>query len=697
MILPLRTSIEPRRLNYPDTLRGEHVDVYHGVSVPDPYRWLEDLDSEATRGWVADQKRLTTEYLQALPEREEVRRRLTELWSFPRWAAPFRQGGRYFFVRHDGLRNQSVLYTQEQLEDEPRVLLDANQLSADGTVALASFNVSDDGRYVAYGLTNGGSDWQEWLVRDVETGEDLPDLLRWVKFSQSAWTHDGAGFFYCRYDEPAAGRPLEEANFWQKLYYHRLGTDQSEDVLVHDCPDDREMGFIPYVSDDGRYLVIHAWKGRDDENAILYQDLQEPDGPVRDLLSAFDACYNFVGNDGPVFWFHTDAGAPRSRLIAVDARDPAPSNWRELIPQAVETLQGVSCVGDFFVALYLKDASSLVRVFDRQGRLQREPELPGLGTVSGFLGTQRSPETFYVFCSHTTPGTVYYYDAETGESHLFSEPFCDGEPFDPASFETRQVFYESLDGTRVPMFLTHKKGLRLDGSNPTYLYGYGGFNTPMTPTFSVPNLVWMERGGVYAVANLRGGGEYGEEWHLAGTRRNKQNTFDDFIAAAEWLVASGYTSHERLAIGGHSNGGLLAAATLIQRPDLVGAALVGVGVLDMLRFHRFTIGWGWVSDYGSPEDAEDFAVLYAYSPYHNARAGEYPAVLITTADHDDRVVPAHSFKFAAALQHAQTGPSPVLIRIETRAGHGTGKPVSKQIEEAADELSFLWSWLAQVR
>jgi prolyl oligopeptidase len=691
MSVPLRTSVEPGRLAYPETPRVDQVDLLHGVAVPDPYRWLEDLDSPETRAWVLAQKRVAAELFSALPEREALRRRLTELWDFPRWGCPFRQGGRYFFTRHDGLRNQSVLYTQERLDSEPRVLLDPNQLSGDGTVALAAYNLSEDGRYLAYGLTNGGSDWQEWRVREVETGSDLSDVLHWVKFSQSAWTHDGAGFFYCRYDEPREGRPLEEANFWQKIYYHRLGTDQAEDVLVHHKPEDREMGFIPYVSDDGRYLLIHAWKGTEDENAVYCQDLSEPGSPVFDLLPAFDATYTLVGNDGPLFWFQTDAGTPRGRLIEVDVRDPAPERWRELIPESEETLQGISAIGRRFVALYLKDASSRVRIFERDGTPVRELELPGLGTVSGFGGTQKSPETFYVFCSYTTPATVYHYDVETGETRLFDRPKV---ALDPEAYETRQVFYDSRDGTRVPMFITSKKGLALDGSNPTFLYGYGGFNTPMTPAFSVAYLAWMDCGGVYAVANVRGGGEYGEEWHLAGTRRNKQNTFDDFIAAAEWLIANGYTSRERLAIGGHSNGGLLTGAVLMQRPDLFGAVLVGVGVLDMLRFHKFTIGWGWVSDYGSPDDPEDFAVLYSYSPYHNVREGvSYPAVLITTADHDDRVVPAHSFKFAAALQHAQAGPAPVLIRIETRAGHGTGKPVSKQIEESADELSFLWSAL----
>ncbi len=680
-----------RRLAYPDTPRVDHVDVHHGIAVPDPYRWLEDLDSELTRSWVMAQNRVTACYLQDIPERAEIRQRLTDLWSFERYGIPVRQGGRYFFTKNDGLQDQSVLCMLDRLDGEPRVLIDPNELSHDGTVALALFNPSEDGRRVAYGLAHAGSDWQEWRVRDVETGEDLPDVLRWVKFSQSAWTHDGAGFFYCRYDEPQDGRRLDEANFWQRMYYHRLGTPQSEDELVYHRPDDKEMGFVPYITEDGRYLIIHAWKGTKDENSILYRDLGQPGLPVIELPGAFEASYMFVGSRGSVVWLLTDLAAPCSRLLAVDLRDPAPERWQELIPETEEALQAVTCVGDRFIAHYLRDASAQVRLYGLDGQPLGELDLPGLGTVAGFAGKHGDRETFFSFASYTAPDTVYRYDLDRGEIAVFGRPQV---AFDPSGFETRQVFFESRDGTRVPMFLTFKRGLEPAADTPVYLYGYGGFNTPMTPAFSVPSLVWMERGGIYAVANLRGGGEYGEDWHQAGTRVRKQNTFDDMIAAAEWLIANGYTSRQHLAIGGHSNGGLVAAATLIQRPDLFRAALVGVGVLDMLRFHKFTIGWGWVSDYGSPEDPEELRVLHSYSPYHNARPGvEYPAVLIVTADHDDRVVPVHSYKFAAALQHAQAGPAPVLIRVETRAGHGSGKPMSKQIEEAADELSFLWSEL----
>jgi prolyl oligopeptidase len=675
------------RSPYPESRRVDHVDEYHGVRVEDPYRWLEDLDSDETHEWIAAQNRVTAAWLGSIPERAEIRERLTELWNYERYGIPVKEGGRYFFVKNAGLQNQNVLYMMDTLDGPARVLLDPNEMSPDGTVALISFNVSPDGRHVAYGLASGGSDWQEWRVRDVNTGRDLPDHLRWVKFSQSAWTHDQEGFFYSRYDEPVDASAMKKANFYQKLYYHRLGTPQSEDELIYHRPDNRKMGFLPTVTQDGRYLVIHVWKGTESENAVFCKDLSVPGSPVVELLSDFDASYNFSGSDGPLLWFQTDLDAPRGRVIRIDLRDPARERWQEVIPEDEETLQSVTRVHRRLIALYLEHAHTRVRLFDLDGSPVRDLELPGLGTVTGFAGKLDDSQTFYCFTGYTTPSTIFCYDVETGENQVFRQPRVD---FDPGRFETRQVFVRSKDGTRVPMFLTHRKGLKLDGTNPIYLYGYGGFSTSVTPAFGVTSLVWMELGGVYAVANLRGGGEYGEEWHQAGSRLHKQNTFDDFIAAAEWLIVSGYTSAERLAIAGFSNGGLLTAASMIRRPDLFGAVVIGVGVLDMLRFSRFTIGWGWVSDYGSPENPEEFEVLYSYSPYHNLERGtEYPPTLIITADHDDRVVPAHSFKFAAALQYAQGGDDPVLIRIETRAGHGSGKPVSKLIEEAADELSFL--------
>jgi prolyl oligopeptidase len=680
------------RIVYPESPRGEQVDDYHGVKVADPYRWLEDLDSEQTQAWVEAQNRVTSAYLSAIPEREPIHKRLTELWNYERYGVPTQHGGRYFFTRNNGLQNQNVLYRVDTLGGEPKVVLDPNTLSTDGTIALSGMSVSEGGKLLAYGLSSGGSDWQEWKVREVETGRDLADHLKWVKFSAAAWTHDDKGFFYSRFDEPKEGRSLEEANFYQKLYYHRIGTPQPQDELVYERPDQKELGFAALVTEDGRYLLIHAWKGTETDNGIYYKDLSKPGSPVVELLNSFDAAYGFIGNDGPVFWLQTDLNAPRGRVVAVDLRNPGREHWRELIPQAAETLQGVACLNDTFVALYLKDAHSQVRQLDLSGKPLRELELPGLGSVDGFTGKRKDRETFYSFTGFTTPGTIYRHDLETGKSAVFRQPKIAG--FDPSQFETRQVFYTSKDGTRVPMFLTYKKGLKLDGDNPVFLYGYGGFNVSVTPAFSVNQVVWMERGGVSAVANLRGGGEYGEEWHQAGSKLRKQNVFDDFIAAGEWLVTNGYTSPKKLAIAGYSNGGLLTAVSMVQRPDLFGAVIVGVGVLDMLRFHKFTIGWGWTSDYGSPDDPEEFKVLYAYSPYHNLKPGTvYPPALITTADHDDRVVPAHSFKFAAALQRANGGPNPSLIRIETRAGHGSGKPISKKIGEAADELSFLFEAL----
>jgi prolyl oligopeptidase len=686
--LPVAASAAPAgRLIYPSTRTVDQVDLFHGVKVADPYRWLEDLDSPETAAWVAAENRVTSGYLATIPERERIRRRLTELWNYEKYDVPTKEGERYFFAKNDGLQNQSVIYTLDRLDGTPRMLIDPNTLSADGTIALASYSASHDGNRMAYSLSSGGSDWEEIRVRDVATGRDLPERIQWVKYSATAWTHDNLGFFYSRYDEPKAGEPLEQPKYFQKLYYHRLGTPQSADRLVYERPDHKDWGFIAQVTEDGRYLVIQVWKGTEIENAILYQDLADPKSPVQELLGAFDASYSLLGNDGPVFWFQTNLAAPRGRVVAVDSRKPARGHWREVLPQMPETIEAVSVVHDSFVVTYLKDAHSHVRIFDLAGRPVRELDLPGLGAVGGFTGRRSDRETFYLFTSFNNPATVYHYDLVKGESTLFRQPKV---AFDPGRYETKQVFYTSKDGTRVPMFITARKGLILDGQNPTLLYGYGGFNISVTPSFSVANLVWMEMGGVYAVANLRGGGEYGEEWHQAGAKLKKQNVFDDFIAAAEWLIANRYTKSERLAISGRSNGGLLIGAALTQRPDLFGAAWVGVGVLDMLRFHKFTIGWGWVSDYGSPDDANEFKALYAYSPYHNLHPGtRYPATFITTADHDDRVVPAHSFKFAAALQKAQGGPEPVLLRIETRAGHGSGKPTSKQIEEATDGFAFL--------
>jgi len=663
------------------------VDDYHGAKIADPYRWLEDDNSPETKAWVEAQNQVTFDYLRSIPELNSIKARLTRLWNYERFGVPFKQGARYFFSKNDGLQNQSVLYTLPALDATPTVLLDPNKLSPDGTIALSGYAMSHDGNLMAYGLSSAGSDWQEWQVRDVQTGQDLGDRLKWVKFSGASWTKDGKGFFYSRYDEPNEATLLTKANYFHKLYYHRLGTPQSDDKLIYERKDHKDWMFSGNVTDDGRYLIITASQGTDRKNRVLYLDLQTPDSKVVELLMEFDADYTFIDNDGSVFWFRTDLDAPRGRVIAIDIARSERANWKQIIPQANETLTGVGTVNDRFIAIYLKDARSQVKLFKLDGSFERELPLPGIGSVGGFSGKRSDPETFFSFTSYTVPGTIYHYNLVAGKADVFRQAKVD---FDSDRYETRQVFYTGKDGTRIPMFLTHRKGLKPDGTNPTILYGYGGFGISLTPSFSVANLVWMEMGGIYAVANLRGGGEYGEDWHQAGTKLKKQNVFNDFIAAAEWLIAKKYTSPPRLAIAGGSNGGLLVGAVLNQRPELFGAALPAVGVMDMLRFHKFTIGWAWTSDYGSSEDAREFAAIRAYSPLHTIKAGtRYPATLITTADHDDRVVPAHSFKYAATLQPAQAGAAPVLIRIETKAGHGAGKPTAKLIEEAADRLAFL--------
>lgn len=676
------------RLAYPETVKQEIMDDYHGTKVADPYRWLEDDNAPDTKAWVTAQNRVTFSYLDQIPERAKLRERLMKLWNFERYGIPFKQGERYFYSKNDGLQNQSVLYVADSLDAAPRVLLDPNKLSSDGTVALSGYRLSEDGNLMAYGLSTSGSDWNEWKVRDVRTGADTGDHIKWVKFSSASWTKDGKGFFYSRYDAPKAGDALKGVNKFQKLYFHKLGTPQSDDVLIYERRDQPDWGFGGSVTDDGRFLIISIWQGTDPRNRVYYRDLTKVEAPIVKLLDEYDADYSFVDNDGGVFWFYTDLKAPRGRVIAIDTANPEREQWKEVIPQAAETLKGVNLVGNQFICTYLKDARGQVKRFSREGQALGEVALPGLGSVGGFGGKRTDTETFYSFTSFMTPGTIYRYDVTSGTSSIFRTPQVD---FDSARYETKQVFFNSKDGTRVPMFLTHRKGLKLDGSNPTYLYGYGGFNISQTPGFSVSMATWLELGGVYAVANLRGGGEYGEDWHKAGTKLKKQNVFDDFIGAAEWLIARKYTSPARLAIAGGSNGGLLVGACMAQRPDLFGCCLPAVGVMDMLRFHKFTIGWAWTSDYGSSEKADEFKALFAYSPLHNLRPGvRYPATLVTTADHDDRVVPAHSFKFAARLQECQSKPgAPVLIRIETKAGHGAGKPTAKLIEEAADKLGFV--------
>jgi prolyl oligopeptidase len=672
--------------NYPPARKSDQIDDYHGTKVADPYRWLEDLDSPETRNWVEAENKLSFGFLASIPARNTIKERLTKLWNYEKYGIPFKEGNRYFYTRNSGLQNQAVLYTVTGLDAQPQLVLDPNTLSADGTVAVSGMQVSPDGKLLAYSLSASGSDWQEWKVRDVETTKDLSDDLKWVKFSGVSWTRDGKGFFYSRYDEPKADM-LKGTNYFQKVYYHQLGADQNQDVLVFEQPDQKDWLFGGYVTEDGNYLIITVFQGTDVKSRIYYKDLKSKDSGVVKLLDDFDAAYSFIGNEGSRFWFQTDLQAPRGKVIEIDTTKPDRTNWKVVVPEGKETLLATTLVNHKFVLNYLKDAYTQVKIHDTSGELLSEVAFPGIGSAEGFGGKPGDKETFYSFTGFTTPTTIYRYDMTTGKSTIFRQPKVD---FNPADYETKQVFYTSKDGTRVPMFITYKKGLKLDGNNPTFLYGYGGFSISLPPAFSVGVLVWMEMGGVYAQPNLRGGGEYGEEWHQAGMKLKKQNVFDDFIAAAQWLIDNKYTSTPKLAIGGGSNGGLLVGAAMTQRPDLFGAALPAVGVMDMLRFQKFTIGWAWVSDYGSSDNPEEFKALYAYSPLHNIKPGtSYPPTMVITADHDDRVWPGHSFKFAAALQAAQGGSAPILIRIETKAGHGAGKPTSKLIEETADRWAFL--------
>jgi len=684
---PTGAKSDDATLAYPKAKTVDQVDDYHGTKVADPYRWLEDTDSQETHDWVEAENKVTFSYLDRIPYRSTIRERLLKLWNYERFTVPEQEGGRYFYEHNNGLQNQNVLLVADSMGGEPRTLLDPNTLSSDGTVALTGTAISDDGKLLAYGTAASGSDWMEWHVKDVDSGKDLADDIKWVKFSGASWTKDNKGFFYSRYDEPKEGSALRDTNYFQKLYYHKLGTAQSEDKLIYERPDNKELGFSGAVTDDGRYLVISVWQGTSPKNRLYYKDLTQPDSQVVKLLDDFDAQYQFIDNDGPVFWIRTDLDAPRAKLIAIDTQHPERSHWKTIVAEGKDTLESAHSVSNLFILEYLKDARTEARVHDLNGKFVRNVDLPGIGTAAGFNGKRTDKETFYAFTSFISPTTIYRYAPQAGKSEISRQPKVD---FDASRYETKQVFYNSKDGTRVPMFLTYKKGLKQDGRNPTLLYGYGGFDVSLGPAFSVPNVVWLEMGGVYAQANLRGGGEYGEDWHLAGTHGKKQNVFDDFIAAAEWLIANKYTSTPKLAIRGGSNGGLLVGACLTQRPELYGATLPLVGVMDMLRFQKFTIGWAWTSDYGSSDNADDFKYLYAYSPLHNLKAGtKYPPTMIATADHDDRVVPGHSFKFAATMQADQAGPAPVIIRVETKAGHGAGKPISKQVEEMADEWSFV--------
>ena len=723
-------------LRYPAARKSEQVDVYHGVSIADPYRWLEDTDSPATLAWVKAENELTFGYLSAIPERAAIRSRLEALWNYAKFSAPLKRGSRYFYSENSGLLNQPILYVQDGLGGRPRVLLDPNILSSEGTVALSTTAPSPDGRYLGYGVEAGGSDWEEFRVRDANTGRDLADTLKWVKFSSLAWTHDNKGFFYSRYDEPQAGKALTSANQFQKLYYHRLGQAQSRDQLIYDRADQPGWLFDTQVSEDGQYAVITVFQGTDVRNRLYYIQLENPrkpqvGNPVVRLIDRLNAAYSFIGNSGTTFYVTTDLGAPRGRIISINLDFPDASRWNTLVSETPDALTDARMAGNQILGSYLHDAHSLLRLYappknDERNRRRDEGRppggtrsgdrgvydgdttrirgrpvgsvggawvenaqiaLPGIGAVNEIQSRQGDDEFFYSFTSFLSPPAIFRYDLRAKTSGLFRAPRLD---FTTADYETKQVFYTGKDGTRVPMFITARKGITLDGNNPTILYAYGGFNISETPFFSSSVLAWIEMGGVYAVANIRGGGEYGKAWHEAGMLSKKQNVFDDFIAGAQYLIDGKYTSRKKLAINGGSNGGLLVGAVMTQRPDLFGAALPDVGVMDMLRFQKFTIGAAWASDYGSSDDSTQFQYLRAYSPLHGVRPGTcYPPTLATTADHDDRVVPGHTFKFIATLQAAQGCANPVLVRIGTSAGHGAGKPTSKRIDEAADKYAFL--------
>jgi prolyl oligopeptidase len=670
---------------YPETKKDNVVEDYFGTKISDPYRWLENDTAADTKAWVEAENKVTQNYLSQIPFRDKVKKGLTEIWNYAKQTAPFRKGDYYFYTKNDGLQNQSIYYFKKGLDGEEKVFLDPNKLSEDGTVALSGIYFSNDHKYAAYTISRSGSDWTEIYVLDVATQQKLSDEIKWAKFTGAAWR--GNGFYYSRYDEPKDGKEFSNQNQYQKIYYHKMGETQANDQLVYEDKAHPLRYFGAEITDDERYLIITAAEGTSGSE-IYYQDLSKPGSKIELLLKGFDHNYYVVDNEGDELLVLTDNGAPKYRLVAIDPKNNSPEKWRVIIPEQKELMEGVSTGGNYLFASYLKDASANIKQYDRTGKFLRDIELPGLGTVTGGETGRSDQFGFYTFANYTTPGSIYKYDFETGKSELYKKSDF---KLNTDEYETKQVWYTSKDGAKVPMFIVHKKGIKLDGNNPTYLYGYGGFNISITPAFSTSLMYFISQGGVFAQPSLRGGGEYGEDWHKAGMLEKKQNVFDDFISAAEYLINEKYTSSEKLAIGGRSNGGLLVGACMTQRPDLYKVALPGVGVLDMLRYHKFTIGWGWVVEYGSSDKKEDFDYLIKYSPLHNLKDSvSYPATLITTADHDDRVVPAHSFKFAATLQEKHKGDNPVLIRIDTKAGHGAGKPTSKQI----DEWSDIWSFVA---
>jgi prolyl oligopeptidase len=676
-----------KKYTYPQAMKQDVVEDYHGTKVADPYRWLEDPDSPETQAWVAKENELTRAYIDSYEQRAAVEARLTKLWDYPKYSLPNKEGDRYFFTKNDGLQNQSVLYMKKALDGEATLILDPNKLSADGTVALSGTHYTRDGKLMAYATSASGSDWQIIRVRDIDTGKDLGDVLEWCRFSGVGWKSDKSGFWYNRF--PAEGEvPEEERSNYNKVYWHTLGTPQSEDKLVYEDKANKELGFYPAVTEDGSYLVLVVYHGTDPQNGVLVRKA-DSEGEFATIVDLKTGMFNPINNVGSTMFFHTDFEAPRGRVIAVDLDNPARANWKEIIPEKTEVIDGVSMINNQLVVNYMQDAKNKPAIFDQGGKLVAEIPLPTIGTVGGISGNREDSEMFFSFTSFTYPTTSFRYDFATGKAVVFQKSEID---FDGTNYETKQVFFTSKDGTKVPMFITHKKGIKLDGKNPTLLYGYGGFNISLTPSFSISRLVWLENGGVFAYANLRGGNEYGEEWHQQGVLDRKQNVFDDFIAAGEYLIKEKYTQTRYLAINGGSNGGLLTAACAVQRPDLWGAVVCQVPVIDMLRYHKFTVGRYWVSDYGNAEEnPEDFKFMYAYSPLHNIPDGfKCPPMLITSADTDDRVVPAHAKKFAATLQEKDAGENPILLRVETKAGHGAGKPTSKQIEEAADIYSFLF-------
>jgi len=670
---------------YPVTEKVDTVDVYFGKEVPDPYRWLEDDNSAETEEWVKAQNEVTFGYLEQIPFRNKIKERLEQIWDYPKYGTPFKEGDNYFFFKNDGMQNQYVMYKQTSLDAEPEVFLDPNTFSEDGTVALSGLGFSHDGKYVSYSISKSGSDWSEIYVMEVESKEKLDDHLEWIKFSGMSWKDDG--FYYSRYDAPAEGDALKAKNEYHKVYYHKLGTSQDQDQLIYKNDEKPLRNYYAGTTEDESFLILSESEGTSG-NALYAKKLDGQQKDFKLIAPGFEHEYNVIDNLGDQLLIMTNEGAPKWQLVLVDPENPSSENWKVIIPEKEEVLQTISLIGGKIVAEYMKDATSVAYIYDYEGNYLEELQLPGIGSMSGMRGKKDENIAFYSFTSFTFPSAVYKFNMDSNTSEVYTRSEID---FNPDAYETKQVFYESKDGTKVPMFVVHKKGMEMDGQNPTYLYGYGGFNISLTPSFSIGRLILLENGFVFAMPNLRGGGEYGEAWHDAGIKMNKQNVFDDFIAAAEYLIKEKYTSPEKLAIAGGSNGGLLVGACMIQRPELFKVALPAVGVMDMLRYHKFTIGWAWASDYGTSEENEEmFNYLLGYSPLHNLEEGiNYPATMITTADHDDRVVPAHSFKFAATLQEKHEGENPVLIRIDVKAGHGGGKPTSKIIEEYADEWSFM--------